>query len=151
MPETVHAGCVTVGEAGILIRGASGAGKSSLARELLLHACKRNLFAVLVSDDRTRLEARHGRLIARPVPDIAGHLEVRGVGIVHQAFEPSAVLRLVVDLSAGEPERCPEGDDRFVTLCGVVLPRLRARTGAPLADIVLGALTGKDDLPVVTL
>ena len=33
---TLHASCVVVGEAGILIRGPSGSGKSSLAREIVL-------------------------------------------------------------------------------------------------------------------
>jgi hypothetical protein len=50
-----------------------------------------------------------------------------------------------------EPERYPEADDRFVMICGVMLPRLCARAGAGLADIVLGTLTGNNDLPVVTL
>jgi HPr kinase/phosphorylase len=77
--ETVHACCVLVGERGLLIRGASGSGKSTLARELVTDAARAGLFAAHVADDRTRLEAIHGRLLAGPVPEIRGKLEVRGL------------------------------------------------------------------------
>ena len=66
-PGTIHAGCVLVGEAGLLIRGASGSGKSTLAREVVSRAVQAGRFGRLVSDDRTRIEARHGRLVAHPV------------------------------------------------------------------------------------
>ena len=151
MTKTIHAGCVLVGEAGILIRGGTGAGKSSLGRDIVLHARQRHLFALLVSDDRTRIENRHGRLVASPPAAIAGRVEVRGTGIISQPFEPSAVLRLVIDLSVDPPDRYPEASDRVVGLCGVMLPRLRSRIGAPLADIVLECLSGDGCDPVVTL
>ncbi|QFU17926.1 HPr kinase/phosphorylase [Microvirga thermotolerans] len=148
--ETVHAGCVMIGEAGILIRGAAGSGKSTLARELVRQARAEGLFARIVSDDRTRLEARHGRLVARPVASIAGYREIRGIGIVRAPFEAAAVVRLVIDLSESEPERHPEAGDGQVSLCGVMLRRIRAQTGAPLLDIALGSLSGLYDA-VVTL
>jgi len=141
MDETIHAGCVVLGEAGILIRGEAGAGKSTLARELVLQARLQNLFACLVSDDRTRIEGHHGRVVAQPVGTIAGRVEVRGAGIFHRPFEPAVVVRLVIDLSAEEPERYPEAADSAVTLCGVMVPRLRTKTGAPLVDIVLSHLS----------
>ncbi|MCB8819494.1 HPr kinase/phosphorylase [Microvirga rosea] len=148
--ETVHAGCVMIGEAGILIRGPSGSGKSTLARELVRQARAERLFAGVVSDDRTRLEALHGRLIARPVTSIAGYREIRGIGIVQAPFEAAAVVRLIIDLSEEEPERHPEATDSGVRLCGVLLRRIRARTRAPLLDIALGSLSGVYDA-VVTL
>jgi HPr kinase/phosphorylase len=151
MDETIHAGCVILGEAGVLIRGRAGSGKSNLARELVLHGRCRNLFSCLVSDDRTRIGPRHGRVVAWPVQAIAGHIEIRGTGIVRQPFESAVVLRLVIDLTPDEPERYPEKADATVPLCGVMLPRLRAKRGAPLADIVLGRLSGGDYDPVVTL
>jgi len=147
---TVHAGCVALGEAGVLIRGASGAGKSTLARELVRQAGQAGLFASLVSDDRTRIEAVNGRLVARPVTAIAGYAEIRGVGIVRGGFEPAVVVRLVIDLSDDQPLRHPEAADSRVALCGVLLRRIRARTGAPLLDLALGSLSGDYDA-VVTL
>ncbi|MET0743483.1 MAG: serine/threonine protein kinase [Microvirga sp.] len=151
LAETLHAGCVVVGEAGILIRGAAGAGKSSLGRDIVLQARRRHLFALLVSDDRTLIANRHGRLVASPPAAIAGRVEVRGTGIIRQPFEPAAVLRLVIDLSADPPDRYPEESDRVAGLCGVMLPRLRAQIGAPLADIVLERLSADGCDPVVTL
>lgn len=148
-PETIHASCVVVGEAGLLIRGPSGTGKSSLVREILFHAERTGRFCRLVSDDRTRLTARHGRLVASPVDPLSGCLEVRGIGIVRRSFEPAAVVRLVIDLSE-DPERYPEDRDGQVDLCGVMVPRIRGRDGASSADIALARLSGVCDT-VVTL
>ena len=53
------------------------------------------------------IEAPNGRLVARPVAPIAGLIEVRGLGIVDAEHEPAAVVRLVVDLCAPTPVRCP--------------------------------------------
>jgi HPr kinase/phosphorylase len=143
--ETVHASCVVLGEAGILIRGESGAGKSTLARALVEFACSRGRFARLVSDDRTRLSARHGFVLARPVASVAGRVEIRGTGIVQVVHEPAAVLRLVIDLSSEEPPRLPEAEDRSVRLCGVLVPRLRQRRGAILDELVFGCWSGFHD------
>ncbi|RDI62487.1 HPr kinase/phosphorylase [Microvirga subterranea] len=148
-PETIHASCVVVGEAGLLIRGPSGAGKSSLVREILFRAGRTGRFCRLVSDDRTRLAAQHGRLVASPVEPLSGCLEVRGVGIVRSPFEPAAVVRLVIDLSE-DPERYPGDRDGRVELCGVMVPRLCGRAGASSADIAIARLSGVCDT-VVTL
>jgi HPr kinase/phosphorylase len=148
-PETTHAGCVVVGEAGLLIRGASGSGKSTLAREVVSLARQSGGFARLVSDDRTRLEPHHGRLLARPVEPLDGCIEVFGLGIVRQPFEPAAIIRLVIDLCEDLP-RYPEEQDKHVVLCGVMVPRVRLRAGASSADIALGCLSGVCDT-VVTL
>lgn len=147
--QTIHGGCVLVGEAGLLIRGASGSGKSMLAREVVSLALRGGRFGRLVSDDRTRLEARHGRLLARPVEPLGGSIEVYGLGIVRQSFEPAAVIRLVVDLTDG-PARYPDEEDRHVVLCGVMVPRIRMQAGAISADVALACLSGLCDT-VVTL
>ncbi|MBQ0821335.1 serine/threonine protein kinase [Microvirga terrae] len=147
--QTIHAGCVLVGEAGLLIRGPSGSGKSTLAREVVSLALRAGRFGRLVSDDRTRLEALHGRLLARPVDPLGGSIEVFGLGIVRQAFEPAAVIRLVVDLSE-DPARYPDVEDGHVVLCGVMVPRIRMQAGAISADVAMGCLSGLRDT-VVTL
>ena len=147
--QTIHAGCVLVGEAGLLIRGASGAGKSTLAREVVSRALQAGRFGRLVSDDRTRIEARHGRLVASPVQPLDGCIEIFGLGIVRQSFEPAAVIRLVVDLCKDLP-RYPAEEDRHIVLCGVMVPRVRMQAGAISADIALGCLSGVCDT-VVTL
>jgi serine kinase of HPr protein (carbohydrate metabolism regulator) len=147
--ETVHASCVVVGEAGVLIRGSSGSGKSTLAREIVLHALQAGRFGCLVSDDRTHLAVQNGRLIGSPVEPLAGHLEIHGLGIIRQPFEPAAVIRLVIDLSENPP-RYPDEEDGNIVLCGVMLPRIRMRAGASFASIALRQLSGVCDT-VVTL
>lgn len=147
--ETIHAGCVLVGEAGLLIRGASGSGKSALAREVVSLALRAGRFGRLVSDDRTRIEAHHDRLLARPVAPLGGSIEVFGLGIVRRPFEAAAVVRLVVDLSDG-PARYPDEQDRHVLLCGVMIPRIRMQAGAISADVALGCMSGVCDT-IVTL
>lgn len=146
MDETVHGSCLVVGEAGVLIRGEAGAGKSTLLRRLLLQARTMGLFACLVSDDRTRLEARNARLVARPVEAIAGLIEARGIGLTRQTFEPAAVLHLLIDISRDEPMRYPEEVDRQANLCGVMLPRIRIGIDAFSEDMILGLLTGTCDI-----
>jgi serine kinase of HPr protein (carbohydrate metabolism regulator) len=149
--ETLHATCVVVGEAGLLIRGDAGSGKSTLARTLIQAARQDGRFARLVSDDRTRIRASHGRLVAEAVAPIAGRIEVRGAGILPAAYERRAVVRLIVDLSAEEPPRLPELQDTTIVLCGIMVPRLRQRLGAPWQDLVLRGLSGGIDDTFVTV
>ena len=126
MPEaglTCHASCVVVGEAGILIRGASGSGKSSLALGLIEAARGRGLFGALVADDRVRIARAHGRLVARPHPAVAGRIELRGLGLVALPAEEACVLRLVVDLTEAAA-RMPEEAAERAEILGIGLPRL---------------------------
>ncbi|WP_230529874.1 HPr kinase/phosphorylase [Microvirga roseola] len=148
-PETIHASCVLVGEAGLLIRGDSGAGKSTLARDVVRSALRDGRFARLVSDDRTRIRERHGRLVAIPVEPIEGLIEIHGIGIVAQPHESAAVIRLIVDL-VEDPPRYPEEHDKSSSLCGVTIPRIRLKSALSSADIVLACLSGVCDT-VVTL
>ncbi|MFL4983414.1 MAG: HPr kinase/phosphorylase, partial [Xanthobacteraceae bacterium] len=101
-PASIHASAVLVGARAILIRGAAGSGKSRLALALI-EAAETGLlrFARLVADDRTHVQAVHGRLLARPAEMLAGLIEVRGLGVRRLPFEPLAVVGLVVDLGAG--------------------------------------------------
>jgi HPr kinase/phosphorylase len=80
-----------------------------------------------VSDDRVRIEVRHGRVVARTVPAIAGALEIRGLGLVPTAFEPAAVVRLVVDALTEPADRLPDEADARVDVSGVALPRIAGR------------------------
>ncbi len=137
---SIHANAVLIGEAGILIRGASGAGKSMLARALVAEAAMRGLFARHVADDRVRLEARAGRLLARPAPAIAGRQEVRGLGIVATPHERAARIALVVDLVEGEPDRMPAPDAQVADVHGVRVPRLAVACKNPNAGLIFSAM-----------
>lgn len=124
-----HATCVVLGEDGVLLRGASGSGKSRLAEALIRTFGGGSGFARLVGDDRIHLVARHGRLMASGHPRTLGQLELRGLGIVHMPVEPMVCVRLVVDLAQGPVARLPETCDQQTTLAGVDLPLLQLGSG----------------------
>lgn len=71
-----QATCVAIDGRGLLIEGAAGSGKSSLALALIDRG------AVLVGDDGVSLAPRGQRLFASPAPNIEGLLEVRGLGLL---------------------------------------------------------------------
>ena len=129
--STIHASAVLIGAKAALIRGPSGAGKSRLAWQLLNSALP---FTRLIGDDRVHLEAQNGRVLVRPAKDLAGLIEVRGLGIRRLAYEPLAVIGLVVDLAAADAERLPEASE--TALEGVKLPRLAVENGADALSIV---------------
>ena len=120
--ETIHASACVVGEAGVLVRGPSGSGKSALVHHLIEAGRDRGLFVRLVADDRVALTARNGRVLARPVFPLAGLLELRGIGIARLPFEAAAVVRLVVDLETGQRDRLPGPADLSTELLGTCVP-----------------------------
>lgn len=127
---TIHASSVVIGTIGVLIRGASGSGKSALSDLLIETAALKGHFSALVSDDRTSLQAESGNLVAAPARALAGKMEVRGVGIVNASHEGSVVIRLVADLKpAGEVERLPQEAKSWVELEGVLLPLVQLHEG----------------------
>ena len=125
-PLYIHANALVLGECGLLLRGPSGAGKSALTLQLIADWGARGDFARLVGDDRVALEARAGRLIARPHPTIRGLIEARGLGLLRLPYEPACVLRAVIDLvaDADDARRFPDEAERAIELCGVTLPRM---------------------------
>jgi HPr kinase/phosphorylase len=141
--STVHASAVLAGARAVLIRGASGAGKSRLALALLQATQAGSLpFARLVGDDRVHLEAHHQRLLVRPAAALAGLIEVRGLGIRRLDYEPVAVVGLVVDLAADDAERLPAAQDTVIA--GVCLPRLAVAAGSDALPGVLAILAARE-------
>ena len=98
---TTHACALIVGETGLLIRGPSRSGKSSLTLALLAAAEAEGRFARLVADDRVGLSVEGGQLFGAPHPVIAGQIEQRGEGILTLPYEAKAQLTHVVDLVHG--------------------------------------------------
>jgi serine kinase of HPr protein (carbohydrate metabolism regulator) len=138
---TIHATAVLVGPKAVLIRGPSGSGKSRLAWELLESAAQGTLpFARLVADDRAYVEAHNGQLLVRTVSALAGKLEIRGLGIRQVAYEPLAVVGLVVDLAAADGDRLPGSEAGKTAIFGVTLPRLGVAPGLPALPAVLAIL-----------
>ena len=140
-PASVHASAVCVGEQAILIRGASGTGKSRLALDLIL-AGRAGMIAAtkLVGDDRVRLDARNGRVSVFGVPELEGMLEIRGLGIRRCDFTTEADVALVVDLAASDAERLPPPERLKTLISGVELPRIPVAAGENPLPLVLGFL-----------
>jgi len=122
----VHATCVALDGAGVLIRGRSGAGKSDLGLRLIDGG------AELVADDYCEVTANDGVLTARAPAAISGRIEVRGYGIVRMPTLASAVIVLVVDLkSMDDIPRLP--DTATCTIDGVTVPWLAIDPSQPSA------------------
>lgn len=98
----LHANCVAIDAFGVLIIGASGAGKSALSLQLMAFG------AELVSDDRTHLHLINGLVHASVPAQIAGLIEARGIGILHAKPRSSAIVGVVIDLDQVEEDRLPE-------------------------------------------
>ena len=138
---TVHATAVLVGARALLIRGPAGSGKSRLALKLIEAAQAQVLrFARLVADDRVRLEPCHGRLLARVPDELAGLIEVRGLGIRRMAYEPVAVVGSIVDLAAADAQRLPD-EPMQIEIAGLPLPRLAVAVNDDASPAVLSWLT----------
>ncbi|MBR0697328.1 HPr kinase/phosphorylase [Bradyrhizobium lablabi] len=139
---SVHASAVLVGDRAVLIRGPSGSGKSRLAFDLVLAGRAGYLpKAILVGDDRVHLDTAGEQLWVRPAPELAGLLEIRGLGIRHCAFTTEAVVGLVVDLAAGDAERLPPPEALQCRVYGVLLPRIPVGVGFEPLPLVVAALT----------
>jgi hypothetical protein len=113
--KNVHAGCVAIGNRGVLLLGSSGAGKSDIALQLIDGG------AALVADDRTILFARNGALHARAPATIKGLIEIRGVGIVQMPVRSQVKIALAVRLGREGP-RLPR--PAFFRALGVQVPQI---------------------------
>jgi serine kinase of HPr protein (carbohydrate metabolism regulator) len=119
-PLQIHATCVARDGIGVLLRGASGSGKSDLAFRLLERGFR------LVADDRVDLRRRDGALLASAPAALGGLIELRGLGIVAVDRDQRAAharLALAVDLMPREAvERLPDPD--FAGYLGVAIARV---------------------------
>lgn len=138
----VHASCIEIAGAGILLRGPSGSGKSDLALRLIDGGAR------LVGDDRIDLTSQNGALIARAPATIAGKIEVRGLGILSLTAVGRSRVRMAVDLvPPGEVERLPE--PRRCSYLGIALPLLamapfEASAPAKLRAAATALVRGRD-------
>jgi serine kinase of HPr protein (carbohydrate metabolism regulator) len=138
---TVHASAVLVGERAVLIRGPSGAGKSRLAWDLILAGRTGQIRpAILVGDDRVHLDTSGGNLVVRPARELAGLIEIRGLGIRRIEHVGEAVVGLVVDLAAADAERLPHPDALAATIHGVSIPRIPVESRYQPLPLIVAAL-----------
>lgn len=114
---TIHATTVSLDGRGVILRGPSGSGKSDLALRLI------NEGALLTADDQTILFVEGGRLMAQPPAEIAGKMEVRGIGIVKMG--PPAIVPVFLVIEMADPADVPRmADFSSVELLGHQVPRI---------------------------
>ena len=118
----LHAGLVARFDAprwrGVLIEGASGAGKSDLALRLLERGWS------LVADDRCLVWTCGGRVYGRAADALKGLIEARGVGVEPAQVRDFAPVALIARCApADDVERMPE--DIRVDLLGRPIPLLK--------------------------
>jgi len=88
----LHASCAALEGEAVLILAPPGGGKSDLLLRLLGRGWD------LVADDQLILKAVDGRLHASPPPELAGRMEVFGLGLVEGLPWRAAPLRLAARL-----------------------------------------------------
>ncbi len=112
----IQASAVAIGGRVIAIEGPPGSGKSSLALALIERG------ASLIGDDGVALKRVGDQVIAGPPPNIAGLIEVHGVGLAELPIAPPTPLALVLTLGA-KVQRLP---DRVLSreVMGLAIPCL---------------------------
>ncbi|QIG53423.1 serine kinase [Altererythrobacter sp. BO-6] len=115
-----QASTIAIDGRALMIEGPPGSGKSSLALALIDRG------AMLIGDDGVSLSRDGDQVFASPPPNIAGKLEIRGVGIVELPVT-QAPLALILSLDQ-EALRYPDELARRDIL-GVAVPVLPFRCG----------------------
>ena len=130
-PVNLHASAVAFGPLGLVILGASGTGKSSLALELMA------MGATLVADDRVIAtpDLQGGLRLSAPAP-LEGLIEARGLGLLRVEHRP-AMAAWVVTLDEVEDMRLPHRHETVIA--EVVLPLIR-KVESPAFHAMLCAL-----------
>lgn len=127
----VHGSAVALSGRGLLILGASGTGKSSLALALIGRGAR------LVSDDQVVLARDGDTLVASAPPSIAGLVEARGLGLLRIPALPAAPIALAVDLDRPAAARLPQRVT--ITHLGVDIELISGRD-LPNLDLVLSII-----------
>lgn len=148
--SALHATAVRLDGLGVLIRGASGSGKSRLAMALLEQTGAISSFSrvtdeahqpsqpltletgtdALIGDDYLNLGSTDTGLKASPAEGLEGIMEVRGLGILAMPWCADAPVHLVVDLvPLPQMVRLPETS--ATVLAGQTLERL----SVPIGDL----------------
>lgn len=118
--NNIHATLVNYNDKGILLIGKSGLGKSDLALRLIFEKG-----AKLVADDRVTLSQNDNVLYGEAPDNIAGKIEVRGLGICELEYIKKSKIDLCVELcsSRDEVERLPQ--DEFINFLGISITKIK--------------------------
>lgn len=132
--------CVAIGGRGVLIEGASGTGKSSLALALIDRG------AVLVGDDSVMVSVTERQLIASPHPRTHGLLEVRNLGLLRFPVSAPVAIDLVIRLDPNAERFIEEAG--WIELAGVNLPLVSLWPDSPVLAIKAELALARFGLPL---
>lgn len=138
----LHGTAVAAAGRALLILGPAGAGKSSLALEMMA------LGAGLIADDVVKVMRRDGALWAcQPDGGAAeegaahrGVIEARGLGLIRVGAAAPAEIALVIDVASPEAERIPPR--RVWRCCGGAAPLLRRPPHLSAAPLLVALRAG---------
>lgn len=135
---SIHATCVSLTGKGVLITGPSGSGKSELALRLIdqpgYGVSDTLVSAQLVADDQVVVVQKPEGLFASPPGNLAGLLEIRGLGIVRMRYAAEVRISLIARLVDEEQiERLPAASGLMDEIAGVRLPAISLSTASPSA------------------
>ncbi len=124
----VHGTTIALGSRAALIRGPSGSGKSDLALRCISLPQSSAGQLALIADDQTVIGRLGNTLVASAPQNIAGLLEIRGLGIVPVPFIEHATLHLIIDLVPADTmlERYP-GPLKTTEILGLSVPLLHLK------------------------
>lgn len=126
----LHASAVKLPAGGVLLLGPSGSGKSSLAMQLIDH-----YGGQLIADDRVCLSENGASLEAAPPDNLAGLLELRGLGIVTMAYQTADINMAVELVARADVPRMAAADFFTHAKINVPLMRLHGHDAASAATI----------------
>ncbi len=134
-PLRLHAASVCFDNAGVLLYGESGSGKSDLALRLIAAG------ATLIADDVTELRKniQTGEITLHPEKNTAGMIELRGFGIYHMAYRENIPLVAVYYLA-------PSGDranNSARQSCASVVTFIERNYNVPTIDPFEASITAK--------
>ncbi|WP_420384123.1 HPr kinase/phosphorylase [Novosphingobium sp.] len=118
---------IAIGGRAVMIEGAPGTGKSSLALALIDRG------AVLVGDDAVMLAADGDRMLASPHPRVSGLIEVRNLGLFGMPVADAVPVALVLMLDPAAPRHIEAADS--VVRAGMVLPMVRLYPDSPVLAV----------------
>jgi len=128
----IHGTCVAIDNAAVLLLGPPGSGKSDLALRLIDDG------ATLIADDRVDLSAEDKSLIATPPQNIAGLIEVRGIGIAKIEHAVEGIVVCVFEMTPPDHiQRLPTPISWKALNCRVPLIRLNPFAASACAKIRL--------------
>lgn len=113
----LHASAFAYRGMGCLLLGESGAGKSRLLAEAMIHG------AELIADDRVQVGILGDQLTASAPLQLEGVMELRGFGLVRaDSFKSPHPIHVAITLDAKADTRLPEKETR--DFAGVAVPHL---------------------------